>query len=154
MKKYFKLSLLLLCTLFLTSPITSYAQEDTEIATYTVTADTETGTTVNIYPRLRGTHLLVGNGAISKGDPGRIIISASTTAHHTVPYIKVSMTLQRFVNGGWYELSTYSNTSYNIYYVSVGRDVNVGTGGYYYRIKTYHNAYGESCTAYSKAIFI
>lgn len=127
---------------------------DSEVSTYTTYNNSEIESTFSIYPRLRGTYFMEGEGSIGQLSSGYVIYSASTTASSEVPYVSVSVSLQKFDGGIWYTLETCNDIEYNDYYVSISRIAYVGTSGAYYRIYTYHNANGETASAYSKSIWI
>lgn len=127
---------------------------DSEISAYIIYNDSDTESSLSLYPRLRGTYFMEGESSIGQLGSGYVVFSASTTARTEVPYVSVSVSLQKFDGGIWYTLETCTDIEYDDYYVSISRIANVGTSGAYYRLYSYHNANGETASAYSKSIWI
>ncbi len=125
-------------------PNVAQAEEATEVGTYVdgsyLTPDTESS--VEVYPRLRGVYLLKGTGTITVPGNGLVGCYGSTAATMVVSKVAVAVTLERYVNGAWYSVTSWTNTAYNTNYVSLYKGQSV-TGGYYYRVTTINTAASE-----------
>ena len=88
----------------------------------------------------RGTYLSYGSATLSNLGNHVVNMWGSTTCYKTSDQVKVTLSLQRLVNGSWTTIKTLNTKiAYNTNYVSKSQDVTV-TGGYYYRIKGTHTA--------------
>ncbi len=107
----------------------------------------------SFYPRLRGLYLMNGSCALSKVGPRIVSVYATTVGHVKLSSIKVSASLEIYLNGKWQRASGWSNTEYNSNYVSTYRKFEV-TGGYYYRAKGFHTGGGEFLTYATRQLYI
>ena len=88
----------------------------------------------------RGTYLAYGSAKLTNQGNHVLYVWGSTTCYQTSNQVKVTLYLQKLVNGTWSNVTTLSTkTAYNTNYVSNSKSVSV-TGGYYYRIKGTHTA--------------
>lgn len=88
----------------------------------------------------RGTYLSYGSATLSNQGNHTLNMSGSTSCYKTSDQVKVTLHLQRLVNGSWKTIKTLdTKIAYNTSYVSVSQNVTV-TGGYYYRISGSHVA--------------
>lgn len=95
------------------------------------------GTTLS---NARGVYLSTGNGRLSNNGGGVLNVWGSTTCYKTSDQVKVTLHLQRLVNGTWSTVATVdTKVAYNTNYVSNSKNISV-TGGYYYRIFGSHVA--------------
>lgn len=79
---------------------------------------------------------ILNKGVASIGNNGNGSVNVSGTVFGSVVCDKLllKMTLQRYSNGYWYDVKSFSNTAYNTSYLTKSYDVSV-TKGYYYRVK-------------------
>lgn len=88
----------------------------------------------------RGVYLSTGSARLTNNGGGVVNVWGSTTCYKTSDEVKVTLHLQRLVNGKWSTVTTLdTKVAYNTNYVSNSRNVTV-TGGYYYRISGTHIA--------------
>ena len=88
----------------------------------------------------RGTYLSYGSATLSNQGNHVLNMSGYTSCYKTSDQVKVTLHLQRLVNGTWVTVKTLgTKIAYNTSYVSVAQNVTV-TGGYYYRISGSHVA--------------
>lgn len=123
------------------SSITTYAADEylgTCVDGSTLTDDNVvTGSTQSM---LRGVYLGTGNARLTNNGGGVVNVWGNTSCYKTCDQVKVTLHLQRLVNGNWSTVTTLdTKTAYNTNYVSNSRNVTV-TGGYYYRIFGSHVA--------------
>lgn len=89
---------------------------------------------------LRGQYLGTGSATLTNCGNHVLNVWGYTTCNRTSDEVKVTLHLQRYINGSWSNVTTLdTKVAYNDHYVSNSRDVTV-TGGYYYRIKGTHTA--------------
>ncbi len=79
---------------------------------------------------------ILNKGVASIGNNGNGSVNVSGTVFGSVVCDKLllKMTLQRYFNGYWYDVKSFSNTAYNTSYLTKSYNVSV-TKGYYYRVK-------------------
>lgn len=79
---------------------------------------------------------ILNKGVASIGNNGNGSVNVSGTVFGSVVCDKLllKMTLQRYSNGYWYDVKSFSNTAYNTSYLTKSYNVSV-TKGYYYRVK-------------------
>lgn len=140
MKKTRKLFLpLLLLICFVLGTIHAAASDEllgTVVDGSVLTDQTEVESTV--YPWLRGSYLSSGSGRLSIAGTGSVTMIGSTSAYQKVDEIKVTLRLQRLVNGTWVHVLTMGpRTAYNSNYVSNSRTYSVARG-YFYRVTGSH----------------
>lgn len=121
-----------------------------------LTDDTEVSYTVE--PKARGNYLASGSGGLSLTAYRKLYMSGDTSSYKTVDKIKVTLYLQRLVNGQWVNVYTLGpKTAYNTYYVSAGNTYSVA-GGYYYRVYGGHTiikgSISEAQTSYSDGFWV
>lgn len=88
----------------------------------------------------RGTYLSYGSATLTDLGNKKLNVSGFTSCYKTCDQVKVTLHLQRLVNGTWTTVTTLGpKVAYNDHYVSRSGDVTV-TGGYYYRISGSHVA--------------
>lgn len=94
----------------------------------------------------RGTYLGTGSAKLSNNGNHVLNVWGNTTCNRTCDQVKVTLHLQRLVNGTWTTVMTLdTKIAYNTNYVSNSKNVTV-TGGYYYRISGTHVAIKGSTT--------
>lgn len=136
-------------------PNVAQAEEATEVGTYVdgsyLTTDTESS--VEVYPRLRGVYLLKGTGSITVPGNGLVGCYGTTTATTTVSKVAVGVTLERYSNGSWTTVTGWTNTAYNTNFVSLYKGQTV-TGGYYYRVTTVNTAASEWSMGVTSGVWV
>lgn len=134
------LPLLLICCFLMNVLQVAAADEllGTVVDGSVLTNESEAESTV--YPRQRGSYLSNGTAYITIAGTGSVTISGTTSAYQNVDEIKVTLYLQRLVNGNWVHVTTLGpKTKYNTNYVSNSKTYSVARG-YYYRVSGGHTA--------------
>lgn len=152
------LPLLLICCFLMSTMQVAAADEllGTVVDGSVLTEEMEAETTV--YPRQRGSYLSSGSGHIVLAGTGKVTISGSTSAYQTVDTVKLTLYLQRLVNGQWVTVATLGPKAvYNTNYVSNSKTYSVARG-YYYRVYGGHTAIegstSEALTSYTNALWV
>lgn len=152
------ITLMMLCCMVFSSLHVSAADEllGTVVDGSLLTDDTEVSFTVT--PKARGTYLSNGSGRLSLTAYRTLNMFGSTTCYQSVDKVKVTLYLQRLVNGTWTTVSTLGPaTAYNTYYVSNSNTYSVA-GGYYYRVYGGHGAIegstSEAMTSFSNGFWV
>lgn len=155
--KYALPMLLLFCMLFGVIQV-SAADEllGTVVDGSLLTDGTEADYTVT--PKARGSYLASGNGNLKLSAYRTLYMSGSTSCYQSVDKVKVTLYLQRLVNGSWVTVQTLGPaTGYNTYYVSNNNTYSVA-GGYYYRVYGGHTAIegstSEAMTSFSNGFWV
>ena len=132
------LLLFVFCCLFFSSLQTRAESVGEVVDGSVLTNDKEvTGSTLS---NARGTYLSNGNARLS--DKGNHVVNVwgCTSCYKTCDQVKVTLHLQKLVNGTWSTVKTLdTKIAYNDHYVSNSKNITV-TGGYYYRIFGSHTA--------------
>lgn len=132
---------LVICLLF--ASITAYAADENlgmEVDGSVLTDLTEVSSDISSDSFARGTYLGTGGAKLTNCGNHVLNVWGYTTCNRTSDEVKVTLHLQRYLNGSWSNVTTLdTKVAYNDHYVSNSRDVTV-TGGYYYRIKGTHTA--------------
>lgn len=155
--KYVLPMLMLLCMLFGTCHV--FAADEllgTVVDGSLLTDGTEAEYTIT--PKARGAFLSYGTGSLTQTGTRQLYMSGTTVAYQAVDKIKVTLHLQRLVNGTWVNVATLdTKTAYNDYYVSNSRYYSV-SGGYYYRVYGGHSIIesgtSEALTSYSNGFWV
>ncbi len=82
----------------------------------------------------RGNILNQGVARISDNENGSVNIYGAVLGSVTCDTLTLKLTLQRYSNGYWYNVNTYSDSANNTSSMSRSYNVSVA-GGYYYRVK-------------------
>ena len=83
---------------------------------------------------LKGNILNKGVASIGNNGNGSVNVSGTVFGSVVCDKLTLKMTLQRYFNGYWKDVKSFSNTAYNTSYLTKSYDVSV-TKGYYYRVK-------------------
>lgn len=152
------ITLMMLCCMVFSSISASAADEllGTVVDGSLLTDDTEVSFTVT--PKARGAYLASGNGGLSLTAYRTLYMYGDTSCYQSVDKVKVTLYLQRLVNGTWTTVATLGpKTAYNTYYVSTGNTYSV-SGGYYYRVYGGHSAIegskSEALTSFSNGFWV
>jgi len=89
----------------------------------------------------RGVYLMTGDSSISKSASNKIYCTGSTTANMTVGYVGVIVYVEQYNSstGRWDQITTWTTSKNNNYYVSTSKTLTVDQG-YYYRVRADHIA--------------
>lgn len=94
---------------------------------------------------------------LSDNGNGSVNVYGAVFGSVTCDKIIMKMTVQRYSNGTWYNVRTYSDTVYNTSYFAKSYNLQV-TRGYHYRMKAacvgYKNGVAESKTPITDGIYI
>lgn len=94
---------------------------------------------------------------ISDNENGSVNVYGAVFGSVTCDKIVLKMTVQRYSNGSWYDVRTYSDTVYNTSYFTKSYNLQV-TRGYHYRMKAacvgYKNGVTESKTPITDGIYV
>ena len=160
MRKRLKLLLMLVLTCCMVFGSLTASAADSLLGTVVdgslLTDGTEADYTVT--PKARGTYLSNGTGSLSLTAYRTLRMSGDTGCYQTVDEVKVTLYLQRLVNGSWVNVYTLGpKTAYNNYYVSNSKTYSV-SGGYYYRVYGGHSciegSVSEAQTSYSNGFWV
>ena len=92
-----------------------------------------------------GNYLSNGVVYLSDQGSGTIYMSGETYCYETSDSVKVSLYLDKLVNGSWSTIKIVHHTEYDTYYAHKGFYLAVGKG-YYYRLRGVHSATKASTT--------
>lgn len=101
----------------------------------------------------RGQYLQTGSSKIVKSGTGKITAGGTTIAQKTVPTIKVTVTVERLVNGSWETYTSWVVSKSNTYTVSTSKTLTVPRG-YYYRVASIHNASSDRGYSNTNALYV
>lgn len=94
---------------------------------------------------------------LSDNGNGSVNVYGAVFGSVTCDKIILKMTVQRYSNGNWYNVRTYSDTAYNTSYFTKSYNLQV-TRGYHYRMKAacvgYKNGVSESKTPITNGILV
>ncbi len=133
---------LVMCLLVVSSIVVQAADENLGrvVDGSRLTNQTEVSSNVAESIIARGTYLGTGSAKLSNNGNHVLNVWGNTTCNRTCDQVKVTLHLQRYVNGSWSNVTTLdTKVAYNTHYVSNSKNVTV-TGGYYYRISGSHTA--------------
>ena len=83
---------------------------------------------------VRGNILNQGTAKITNNGNGSVNVYGAVYGSVTCDKLILKMTLQRYSNGSWYNIRTFSDTAYNTALLTKSYNVQV-TRGYHYRVK-------------------
>ena len=104
-------------------------------------------------PESRGQYLQTGSCKIIKAGTGKITVGGTTIAQKQVSSIKVTIMLERLVNGNWVSYDSWSASKSNAYSVTVSKTLSVPRG-YYYRVLSIHNANSDRSRSNTNALYV
>lgn len=93
----------------------------------------------------KGNILNSGTASVANNGNGEVNVSGSVLAGVVCDKLLLKMRLQRYSNGYWTDVKTFSDTRYNHSLLTKSYNVSV-TKGYYYRVKAACAAYKGSTT--------
>ena len=101
----------------------------------------------------KGQYLQSGSSKIIRAGTGKITVGGTTIAQRTVSTIQVSVMVERLVNGNWLSYTSWSASKTNTYSVSTSKTLTVPRG-YYYRVRSIHNADSDSGNSNTNALYV
>lgn len=101
----------------------------------------------------RGQYLQTGNSKIVKSGTGKITVGGTTIAQKTVSSIKVTVIVERLVNGSWETHTSWVVSKSNTYTVTTSKTLTVPRG-YYYRVRCIHNANSDRGYSNTSGLYI
>lgn len=104
-------------------------------------------------PEARGQYLQTGSSSIGKVGTGKIKVSATTIAQKQVSTIKAAVMVERLVNGNWVSYTSWSESKTNAYSLTTSKTLTVPRG-YYYRVRSIHNANSDRGTSDTDALYV
>lgn len=104
-------------------------------------------------PEARGQYLQTGSSSIGKVGTGKIKVSATTIAQKQVSTIKAAVMVERLVNGNWVSYTSWSESKTNAYSLTTSKTLIVPRG-YYYRVRSIHNANSDRGTSNTNALYV
>lgn len=113
----------------------------------------ESTSSIEVLPMLRGTYLMSGTATITSQGIGYVGATTCTYATSTVAYVGVKGSLQRYSNGSWSTVATWSASANNSKSVGVTKLYSVSRG-YYYRVYSVHTANSETNFGATSGIYI
>lgn len=94
----------------------------------------EKSSETNLYNSARGNILNQGTAKVTDNGNGSVNVYGAVYGRVTCDKMILKLTLQRYSNGSWYNIRTFSDTAYNTALLTKSYNVQV-TRGYYYRVK-------------------
>lgn len=154
MKKRLKV-LIALCACFCTisTGVDVLASSDVDYVEIESQLTEENESYNEVYSLLRGTYLFYGSATITNPGIGYVGTAASTYAKTSVASVSVTARLQRYDNGSWTTVSSWTVSESNSTNASTSKVFSVSRG-YYYRVYSYHSANGESTFGATNGIYI
>lgn len=101
----------------------------------------------------KGQYLQSGSSKIVRAGVGKIAVNGTTIAQKTVSSIRVSVTVERLVNGSWISYSSWSASKTNAYSVTTAKTLTVPRG-YYYRVVSIHKADSDIGRSNTGALYV
>ena len=112
---------------------------------------------INLKADVRGNILNQGTAKITDNGNGSVNVYGAVYGSVTCDKLILKMTLQRYSNGSWYNIRTFSDTAYNTALLTKSYNVQV-TRGYHYRVKAaciaQDGSISESKTPITDGIYI
>ena len=101
----------------------------------------------------KGQYLQSGSSKIVRAGVGKIAVGGTTIAQKTVSTIKVTVIIEQLVNGSWLRYTSWSESKTNTYSVSTSKTLTVPRG-YYYRVRSIHNANSDRGHSNTNALYV
>lgn len=112
---------------------------------------------ISLNADVRGNILNQGTAKITDNGNGSVNVYGAVYGSVTCDKLILKMTLQRYSNGSWYNIRTFSDTAYNTALLTKSYNVQV-TRGYHYRVKAacvaQDGSMSESKTPITDGIYI
>ena len=101
----------------------------------------------------KGKYLQKGVSSIGQIGPGKIKVSGTTVAQQLVSTIKISVMVERQVNGEWLSYTSWNASDTNAYALTTSKTMYVPRG-YYYRVRSVHSANSDAGHSNTSAILV
>lgn len=101
----------------------------------------------------RGQYLQKGISSIAEVGLGKISVGGTTIAQRVVDELKVSVMVEKYVDGVWKSYTSWSATAYNTYKVSSDKILTVPRGTYY-RVRCIHSANSEGGNSNTSGVYV
>lgn len=101
----------------------------------------------------KGQYLQSGSSKIVRAGIGKIAVGGTTIAQRQVSQIKVSVMVERLLNGKWASYTSWSASRTDAYSVSTSKTLTVPRG-YYYRVRSIHNANSDIGNSNTNALYV
>lgn len=102
--------------------------------------------------RTRGVYLSEGYSSINDAGSGRIGCGGVTNAARRCQ-VSVNVIVERKSGSNWVRVTSWSQTNSNAYTASVSKYLSV-TSGYYYRVRSVHNAATDTSSSSTSALWM
>lgn len=129
------------------------AEEEPIVVDDSILLDDEEESIGEMIEQTKGQYLQSGSSSIGKIGVGKIKVSATTIAQKKVAEIKVAVIVERLVNGRWLRYTSWSSSKTNAYSVTTGKELTVPRG-YYYRVRSIHNANSDIGNSNTNALYV
>lgn len=101
----------------------------------------------------KGKYLQKGVSSIGQVGKGKIKVSGTTVAQQVVSTIKISVMVERQVNGEWLSYTSWNASDENSYFITTSKTM-VVPRGYYYRVRCVHSANSDVGDSNTNAILV
>lgn len=101
----------------------------------------------------KGQYLQTGSSKIVRAGVGKITVGGTTIAQKQVSKVQVSVIVERLVNGSWLRYTSWSASKINAYSVATSKTLTVPRG-YYYRVRSIHNANSDIGNSNTGALYV
>lgn len=101
----------------------------------------------------RGQYLQSGSSKIVKTGTGKITAGGTTIAQKVVSKIKVTIVVERLIDGSWVSYTSWIASKENDFSVSTSKTLTVPRG-YYYRVVATHNANSDRGHSNTNALYV
>lgn len=101
----------------------------------------------------KGQYLQKGISSIGEIGKGKIKVVGTTIAQQVVSKIKVSVMVERQVNGNWVSYTSWNVSDTNTYSLTTSKILTVPRG-YYYRVRSVHSANTDAGHSNTNAIYV
>lgn len=123
---------------------------DEPVVVLTTESDESTGEMVL---QTKGQYLQRGISNISEVGLGKISVGGTTIAQQVVDTIKISVMVEKYVDGKWVSYTSWSATDHNTYKVSTNKTLIVPRGTYY-RVYCVHSANSEVGQSDTSGVYV
>lgn len=101
----------------------------------------------------KGQYLQTGSSKIVRAGTGKITVGGTTIAQRQVSKIKVSVMIERLLDGKWASYTSWSASKTSAYSVTTSKTLTVPRG-YYYRVRSIHNANSDIGHSNTGALYV
>lgn len=101
----------------------------------------------------KGQYLQSGSSKIVKAGKGKITVGGTTIAQKVVSKIKVTIVVERLINGSWVSYTSWVASKENDFSISTSKTLTVPRG-YYYRVVATHNANSDRGHSNTSGLYV